>query len=93
MSDSKAGATLAVQGQSWDLGSEYPSADSRAVEDDLSALAGLITDIETRNGALTALLDRAAALSVESGADAILAARAIHGLVERATTIADDLAG
>ena len=93
MSDSKVGATLAVQGQSWDLGSEYPSADSRAVEDDLSALAGLITDIETRNGALTALLDRAAALSVESGADAILAARAIHGLVERAATIADDLAG
>ena len=56
MSESEVDATLAVQGQSWDLSSEYPAADSAAVEDDLSALAGLIADIETRNRALTPLL-------------------------------------
>jgi len=91
MSDSEADTTLAVQGLSWDLSSEYPAPDSAAVEGDLSALAGLIADIETHNGALTPLLGRAAELTVESGADAVSAARTIHGLIERAATIAGDL--
>ena len=93
MSDSEVDATSTVQGRSWDLSSEYPAADSAAVEDDLSALAGLIADIETRNRALTSLLDRAAELSVESGADAVPVARTVHGLIERAATFAGDLAG
>ena len=93
MSDSEAGAPPTVQGQSWDLSTEYPAADSAAVEDDLSVLAGLIADIEARSRALTSLLARASALSVESSADAISAARAIHGLIERAATVIGDLAG
>ena len=92
MSDSNVGAT-AVQGQSWDLSSEYPTADSAAVEDDLSVLDGLIADIETRNRVLAPLLARASELSVGSSADAISTARAVHGLIERAATIAGDLAG
>ena len=93
MSDSEVDATSTVQGKSWDLSSEYPGADSAAVEDDLSVLAGLIADIETHNLALTSPLGRAAELSVESGADAVSVARTIHGLIERASTIAGDLSG
>ena len=93
MSDSEVDATSTVQGKSWDLSSEYPAADSAAVEDDLSVLAGLIADIENRNLALTSPLGRAAELSVESGADAVSVARTIHGLIERAATIAGDLSG
>ena len=91
MSDSEAGAPPSVQGQSWDLSSEYPAADSAAVEDDLSVLAGLIADIETHNRSVTSVLSRAADLSVASSADAVSAARAIHGLIERAARIAADL--
>ena len=93
MSDSEVGATSTVQGRSWDLGSEYPAAHSAAVEDDLSVLAGLIADIETHNRALTSLLLGAAELSAESGADAVSAARTVHGLIERAAVIAGDLSG
>ena len=93
MSDSEVDAAPTVQGKSWDLSSEYPAADSAAVEDDLSALTGLIADIETHNRALTSLPFRAAELSVESGADAVSAARTIHGLIERAATVAGDLSG
>ena len=93
MSDSEVDATSTVQGKSWDLSSEYPAADSAAVEDDLSVLAGLIADIETHNLALTSPLGRAAELSVESGADAVSVARTINGLIERASTIAGDLSG
>ena len=93
MSDSEVDAASTVQGKSWDLSSEYPAADSAAVEDDLSALTGLIGDIETHNRALTSLPARAAELSLESGADAVSAARTIHGLIERAATVAGDLSG
>lgn len=93
MSDSEVDATSTVQGKSWDLSSEYPAADSAAVEDDLSVLAGLIADIENHNLALTSPLGRVAELSVESGADAVSVARTIHGLIERAATIAGDLSG
>lgn len=93
MSESEVDATSTVQGQSWNLSSEYPAADSAAVEDDLSVLAGLIADIETHNLALTPPLGRAAELSVESGADAVSVARTIHGVIERAATIAGDLSG
>ena len=92
MSESDADATLAVQGRSWDLSSEYPAADSAAVEDDLSNLNGLIADIEAHNRALTSLLPRASALSVESSGEAVSAARVIHGLIERAGMIVGDLA-
>ena len=93
MSDSEVGATLAVEGQSWDLSSEYPAADSAAVEDDLSVLAGLIADIETHNAALTSCLARSSELTVESSADGVPVAREIHGLIDRAATIVGDLAG
>ena len=93
MSDSEVDAAPTVQGKSWDLSSEYPAADSTAVEDDLSALTGLIADIETHNRALTSLPVRAAELSLESGADAVSAARTVHGLIERAATVAGDLSG
>ena len=93
MSDSEVDAASTVQGKSWDLSSVYPAADSAAVEDDLSALTGLIADIETHNRALTSLPARAEKLSLESGADAVSAARTIHGLIERAATVAGDLSG
>ena len=70
----------AVQGPSWDLASEYPSADSREIEADLEVLDALIDEIERRNRALAS----------GSVGNQIQQARAIHALTEQAARIVSD---
>ncbi len=80
----------AIQGESWDLASEYPAADSAEIDADLGKLDGLLDEIEQRNQALTPLLDGAAELTVETAASAIVEARASFALIEAAARLVHD---
>ncbi len=80
----------AVQGESWDLATEYAAADAPEVDADLARLDALLGDIEARNGVLAALLDEAAQLSLADASEAVAAAQAIHVLTEEASRLLQD---
>lgn len=83
----------AIQGESWDLTTEYPAADSAELEADLAKLGGLLDEIGTRNAVLEAALERAPALAVEDAGVLIAEARAAFQLVERASVLIHDADG
>ncbi len=87
-----AAARGAVQGQSWDIASEYPAADSAEIEADLASLEVLLDEVEGRNGALTPLLAAASELTVETVA-AIAEAQAIFVRLDEAGRLAHDMEG
>ena len=80
-----------VQGIGWDLTGEYPAADSPEINADLVRVGVLLDDVERRNNALIPLLDGVAALTVETAADAIEAAREIFALIESARKLLHDI--
>ena len=82
-----------IQGESWDLASEYPAADSPELEADLAKLGALLDEIERRNGVLVAALEDAGALEVGGAQGLVAEARAIFALTEDAATIVHDAEG
>ena len=80
-----------LQGESWDLTSEYAGANAPEVDADLARLAELIAEIEDRNRTLAPLLGSARELSLDAAGDAVAAAQAIFGLSEEAGRLAGDL--
>ena len=84
------GNGAAVQGVSWDLASEYPAADSEAVEADLARLASLLDEVERLDAALIPLLETAEELSVEEARPGIEATRRVFALLEEAGPLLRD---
>ena len=82
-----------IQGESWDLASEYPAADSPELEADLEKLGSLLDEIERRNAVLVPALEDAPNLAVESATALIAEARAVFALTEDAATIVHDAEG
>ena len=81
-----------IQGERWDLASEYPAADSPELEADLAEVDGLIGEIERRNQALSPAIDDPSLEGV-STAELIAEARAIFGLAERTGVLLHDAEG
>ena len=89
----------ALQGEAWDLASEYPSADSARVEDDLAAVDQLLGEVERRNNTLAPLVEAGAvegtgatpSWTIDGTATAIAEAQAIFGLLEQANKPLEDL--
>ena len=82
-----------IQGESWDLASEYPAADSPELEADLEKLGSLLDEIERRNAVLVPALEDAPNLAVEGATALIAEARAVFALTEDAATIVHDAEG
>ena len=82
-----------IQGESWDLASEYPAADSPELEADLAKLGSLLDEVERRNGVLVGALEDAAKLEVDGAQGLVAEARAIFALTEDAATIVHDAEG
>ena len=82
-----------IQGESWDLTSEYPAADSPELEADLTKLGALLDEIERRNGVLVSALEDAATLEVDGARGVIAEAWAVFALTEDAATIVHDAEG
>ena len=82
-----------LQGESWDLASEYPAADSPEIDADLAQIEALLGETESRNEALSPWLEdgAASALTVAGAGDAIVAARAVFTLVEQAERLLHDV--
>ena len=76
-----------IQGPSWDLASEYPSADAAEIDADLAELERLLSEIETQNRILLVALDGAEALTAADAAEAIEAARRVYGFSEAASRL------
>ena len=76
-----------LHGEAWDLASEYPASDAPEVERDLTALAGLLAEVEQRSGVLAPDASPDAA----HGQDPIGEARAVFALLEEAQRLLHDL--
>lgn len=81
-----------IHGESWDLASEFPAADSPPIAADLSTVDGLLDEIEQCNATLTAGLGELAQASVESATDIVAIAQRAFGLVEQAERLLGDAA-
>ena len=79
-----------VQGDSWDLSSEYPAADSSEIDEDLTNLTALLDRIAASNDVLVPLIETADELTVETAADGIAAARIVYGLSQDASRLIHD---
>ena len=81
-----------VQGESWDLSSEYAAADSPEVDADLAQAHALLNDIEQRNAVLAPWLDAdaASAMTAAEAHDVVIAARAIFLHIEHADRLVHD---
>jgi len=73
-----------IEGPSWDLASEYPSADSAELAADLAELSKLLDAIEALNPALVAALPNAATSSVAAAAPTTAVAQQVFKLSEQA---------
>ena len=83
--------THANSGESWDLASEYPSADSAAIDADFAELDALFDARDRAAAVLRSLLDGAETLSVDQAATGIEAAREAFVSSEAAERILNDL--
>ncbi len=79
----------AIAGESWDLTSEYPGADSPEIDADFKRIDELLAEIETRSALLASRLPEAS----ESTADdaAIAEARSVYLRIEDAMRLLGDL--
>ena len=76
-----------VQGERWDVGSEYPAADSDEIVADLARVGRLLDDVDARNRTLTPHLTGvtgAAEPTVADAGPALAEARTIHVLLDEA---------
>lgn len=79
-----------IHGESWDLASEYPTADSPQIGADISKAEALLEEIEQRDETLVAVLGRADALDAETAPDVLAAAQRVFVLAEQAERLLDD---
>lgn len=83
--------TATVQGESWDLSTEYAAIDAPAIDRDLKAIAALLDELEGVNPVMVAALPHAATLTVAEAGEAINAARQAHQLGESLSTLLDNV--
>ena len=79
-----------IQGESWDLASEYAAADSPQMEADLSSVDALLVEIERRNEALVSVLDSLEGLGADKVPNVVTEAQRVFRLVEEAERLVDD---
>ena len=82
-----------LQGEAWDLATEYPAPNSPEVERDMAALTRLLAAVQERNQALVPQLEDAARMRAESAGHVIAEARAVFALLEEAGCLLHDLDG
>ena len=82
-----------VEGESWDLASEYRAADCPEVDADFAEVDALLNEIERRNTALGGWLeaDKASGLTAAGAADVLVEARTIFLRTEQAARLVHDL--
>ena len=82
-----------LQGESWDLASEYPAADSPEIDADLAQVDVLLAEAEQHSGVLSPWLEdgAASALTVAEASRAIAAARVVFGRTELAGRLLHDV--
>ena len=80
-----------LQGEAWDLASEYPAPDAPEVERDWAALGKLLAAIEEHNQALSPALEAASTLDAAEAEPLIARAHGVFALVEEAARLLFDL--
>ena len=79
-----------MQGENWDLESEYAAPDSAGIEADLARLTALLDEIERLNPVLIPAIEIAGELTADSAQECITAARRIFTLSEAAAPLLRD---